>query len=318
VDVGLALPHHLPWEALAASAVRAEALGFGSVWVADPPAQRAARALSPAQGAARALSPAQGAGFDPIVVLGALGRLTTTVRLGMTMWISRRPASVAAKALATVDVLTGGRLTVALGAGPDDESDETLARLDEALHVIKGMFGGGPFSFDGRYERVTDARCRPRPVQRPHPPLWAGGMGDDRLLEIVARHADGWNTVWTGTADGWRRRVAVLDAACERIGRDPGSVTRSVGLHALVGEDEADLGRRFERLRRLSSPGALDGVDLAAWRHGGLVGTVEQAREQLEEWQSLGASGLVLAAGAVLSAPTSGGDVELLASACRI
>jgi len=225
-----------------------------------------------------------------------------------------------AKALATVDILSGGRLTVGLGAGTgdDDRSDEALARLDEALEVLRGMFAGGPFSFDGRFEHAAAARCLPRPAQRPHPPLWVSGTGDDRLIEIVARHADGWATAWTRTTDDWRARSAVLDAACERIGRNPRSVTRSVGLRALVGEDQADLGRRFERLRRASTPGVLDGVDLAAWRDGGLVGTVEQVKDQVEVWQGLGVTSLVLTAGAAPFAPVRGDDMELIATACMV
>jgi len=308
VDVGLALPQydssipgHPPrsWGAVAASAAQAEALGFGSVWLSD------ARARP---------------GFDPIVVLGALARLTTTVGLGAQMSTPRRPATVLTKALATVDILSGGRLTVGLGAGAgdDDRSDEALARLDEALEVLRGMFGGGPFSFDGRFEHAVAARCLPRPAQRPHPPLWISGTGDDRLLEIVARQADGWATAWTGTTDGWRDRSAVLDAACEKIGRNPRSVTRSVGLRALVGEDEADLGRRFERLRKASMPEVLAGVDSAAWRDGGLVGTVEQVKDQVEVWQGLGVTSLVLTAGAVPFAPVRGDDMELIATACRV
>jgi len=144
-----------------------------------------------------------------------------------------------------------------------------------------------------------------------------GGKGD-RLLQVVARHADGWNTAWIWTQDAWRRRAAVLDAACEEAGRDPASVARSVGLYALAGEDDDDLMARFERLRQRSPDGVMDGVDLAEWRKGRLVGTVAEVREQVAAWQELGVSSLVLTAGAVPFALASDDDVELLATACRV
>ena len=179
------------------------------------------------------------------------------------------------------------------------------------------MYEGGPFSFDGRYERAVDARCLPRPVQRPSPPIWVGGKGD-RLLELAGRYADGWNTAWVWTPEHWAARAALLDVACERAGRVHASVARSVGLYALAGEDEADLARRYRRLQELSPPGVVDGMPLEAWRRGRLVGTVEQVGEQVDRWSSLGVSSLVLSAGALPFAVAAGEDVELLAEACRV
>ena len=123
---------------------------------------------------------------------------------------------------------------------------ERLERLAETVEVIKGVMAGGPFRFQGRHVRVDGARARPRARQRPRPPVWVGGRGD-RLLDVVAAHADGWNTVWTLSPESYRPRLEVLERACEKRGRDPGTVTRSVGLYALVGESPADLARRFER-----------------------------------------------------------------------
>jgi len=329
VEIGLALPQYdfsvpgqspLRWETLAGWAVRAEELGFDSVWLSDHLFLDISR-----YGAAAG---AHGC-FEPLAALGALGRLTSSVRLGtLTMCTPLRRATVLAKALATVDVVSEGRLTVGLGAGWYQAELEAaglvleapgarIDRLGEALQVLKGMFGGGPFTFDGRYETAVAARCQPRPLQRPQPPLWVGGKGD-RLLEVVARHADGWNTAWVWTVEAWRDRAAVLDAASERAGRDPASVARSVGLYALAGEDEADLARRFERLRRLSPPGVLDAVDLAQWRTGRLVGTVEQVADQVRAWQGAGVSSLILTAGSVPFALAGEDDVELLAAACKV
>lgn len=329
MDLGLALPQYdfsvpgespLRWVTLLGWAERAEALGFGSVWLSDHLSLDISRYGAPA---------GEHGLYDPLAALAAIARRTSSVRLGtLTMCGPLRPATVLAKALATLDVVSRGRLTVGLGAGwyePDfraagltlESPGGRLAHLAESVQVVRGMFGGGPFSFDGRYEKADRARCQPRPAQRPWPPVWVGGKGD-RLIELAGRHADGWNTAWIWTPEDWAPRSALLDAACERAGRDPVSVARSVGLYALAGEDEADLERRFRRLRELSPPGVLDGVTLAEWRKGRLVGTVEQVAEQVRRWESLGVSNLVLTAGAVPFALASGEDVALLAHACRL
>jgi probable F420-dependent oxidoreductase len=329
VDVGLALPQYdfsipgespLRWETLLGWAERAEALGLDSVWLSDHLFLDISRYGAPA---------GDHGCFDAIVALAAIARRTSRVRLGtLTLCVPLRPATVLAKALATLDVVSGGRLTVGLGAGwyePElvaagltlERPGVRLARLAEAVQVVRGMFGGGPFSFDGEYERANGARCQPRPVQRPTPPIWVGGKGE-KLVELAGRHADGWNTAWIWTPEDWAERSALLDAACERAGRDPSSVTRSVGLYALAGEDEADLARRFRRLQDLSPPGVLDGTELSEWRKGRLVGTVDEVRDQVREWESLRVSSLVLNAGAVPFALAAGDDVELLAEACRL
>ena len=329
MEVGLALPQYdfsvpgespLRWETLLGWAERAEAMGFGSVWLSDHLFLDIGRYGAP---------PGDHGCFDAIVALAAIARRTTKVRLGtLTLCVPLRPATVLAKALATLDVVSGGRLTVGLGAGwyePELAAagltllapGKRLAHLAEAVEVVRGMFGGGPFTFEGTYERADKARCNPRPVQRPAPPIWVGGKGD-KLIELAGRHADGWNTAWIWTQDDWKRRAALLDAACERAGRDPASVTRSVGLYALAGEDEADLARRFRRLQELSPAGVLDRTDLAEWRKGRLVGTVEQVAEQVAQWESMGVSTLVVTAGAVPFALASADDVALLATACRL
>lgn len=329
MDVGLALPHYdfsvpgespLRWETLLGWAERAEALGFGSVWMSDHLFLDISRYGAP---------PGDHGCFDPLVALAAIARRTTSVRLGtLTLCAPLRPATVLAKALATLDVVSGGRLTVGMGAGwyePElvaaglrlEPPGVRLARLAESVQVLRGMFGGGPYSFDGAYEQAVGARCLPRPVQRPSPPIWVGGKGD-RLIELAARHADGWNTAWVWSPDTWLARARLLDAACERAGRDPAAVARSVGLYALAGENEADLARRYRRLQELSPPGVLDRTDLAEWRTGRLVGTVEQVGEQVRRWEELGVSNLVLTAGAVPFALAAGDDVELLATACRL
>lgn len=325
--IGLALPQYdlgapgeppLEWTAVVAAARRAEALGFDSVWLADLFLDTERYGAGP--GRWRCL--------DPLVALGALARHTSRVRLGtLTLCAPLRPATVLAKSLATIDVLSGGRLVVGLRTedepGPAEAGSgggapgPPLARLAEAVEVLGGMAGGGPFSFDGRYERVARAYCLPRPVQRPRPPIWLGGHGDP-VADLVARAADGWITAWRCTPAAYRQRLAALHAACERHGRDPASIELSVGLYALVGEDGADVARRFERLGELSPPGMLAGVGLDDWRRGGLVGTVDEVREQLGEWAAVGVSTVVVTPAAMPFTAAAEGDSETVAAACSL
>ncbi|HVF14856.1 MAG TPA: LLM class flavin-dependent oxidoreductase, partial [Acidimicrobiales bacterium] len=184
MEFGLALPQYdffapepepgrLPWATVEATARRAEELGFHSLWLSDH------LFLDRSRYGGR---PGRCPGFDPLPALGALALVTRRVRLGtLTLCSPLRPATVTAKQLATLDVLSGGRLTVGVGAGWSEDEfkmvgvafrrpGERLRHLEESIHVLRGMFGGGPFTFEGRYERAEGAMCLPRPVQQPHPP----------------------------------------------------------------------------------------------------------------------------------------------------
>jgi probable F420-dependent oxidoreductase len=329
IDGGLALPqydHSVPgqaplrWETVVAWAQRAEACGLSSVWLSDHLFLSLERYGGP---------PGDRGGFEPLVALAGLARATATVRLGtLVLCTPMRPPGVVAKALATLDRLSAGRLTVGMGAGwfePEfraagvafEGAGVRLEQLAEAITVLRGAFGGGPFSFAGRHYRTEGLRGRPLPVQRPAPPIWVGGRGD-HLLRIVARHADGWNDgAWAGPIGEYRRRVAVLQRACLDAGRDPTEVSRSVSRSVLVAEDEGDLRRRGERLRATAPAGVLRDTGLERYRRGRLVGTVEQVRAQIGGWEAEGVSSLVVSLGALPFSVTDADDLELLASAIR-
>jgi alkanesulfonate monooxygenase SsuD/methylene tetrahydromethanopterin reductase-like flavin-dependent oxidoreductase (luciferase family) len=142
--------------------------------------------------------------------------------------------------------------------------------------------------------------------------VFIGGKGD-RVLATAVACADGWNTCWVWTPEAYRERLATLERACDDAGRDPATVWRSLGLYALVGEDETDLAKRFERLRAASPPGVLDGITLTEWREGRLVGTVEEVREHASAWQALGVETLIVGPGAVPFHVASLDDLEALA-----
>jgi alkanesulfonate monooxygenase SsuD/methylene tetrahydromethanopterin reductase-like flavin-dependent oxidoreductase (luciferase family) len=325
--IGLALPQYdysvagerpLRFDTIVEYARLAEEHGAESVWLSD----HLFLDLAKYGGSA-----VREACYDPIVTLAALARAVPRVRLGTLVLLEAlRPAAVLAKALATVDCVSGGRLDVGLGAGWYEPEYDALGatmprpglrldRLVDALEVVKGLLGGGPFSYEGEYHRARAATNLPAAVQRPRPRVFVGGKGD-QLLRLAAEHADGWNTCWVWTPDAYAQRRRVLDDACASVGRDPATMWRTLGLYALCGEDERDLERRFERLRTLSPKGVLDGVDLATFRVGRLVGTVDDVRAQLREWEGLGVDTLVLGVGAVPFQVSDRSDVELLLDVC--
>ncbi|MGQ0805966.1 MAG: LLM class flavin-dependent oxidoreductase [Actinomycetota bacterium] len=324
--IGLALPQYdysvpgespLQWETLLDHARRAEQLGFDSLWLSDHLFLDIGKYGGP--------SHPQGA-FEPLVTLAALARHVTRPRLGtLVVCEALRPAAVLAKALATLDRIAGGRLDVGLGAGwyePEYEAigmkmpspRERLHRLEEAVEIVKGLLGGGPLTLDGRHHRAIAARNLPPALQEPRPRVFLGGKGD-RLLRLVAGHADGWNTCWTWTPADYRGRLDVLERACEKVGRDPATVWRTLGLYALCGEDRADLERRFERMRDLMPAGVVT-EPLDEWRTGRLVGTVDEVREQAKEWgDDLRVETLIVGAGPLPFSVAAHDDVELLAHA---
>jgi len=329
VHIGLALPQYdysvagespLRFATIAEYARLAARGGAGSVWLSD----HLFLDLAKYGGSDRI----EGC-FDPIVTLAALARSVPRVRLGTLVLLEAlRPAAVLAKALATLDRVSAGRLDVGMGAGwyePEYAAlgtgmpppAERLARLTDALAVVTGLVGGGPLTYDGVYHRARAAVNLPGAVQQPRPRVFVGGKGN-RLLRLAAEHADGWNTCWVWTPDAYRERARVLDDACVAIGRDPASMWRTLGLYALCGENERDLEQRFDRLRATSPEGVLAGMDLDTFRTGRLVGTVEQIREQVGAWEELGVDTIVLGVGAVPFQVSAADDVELLFEACRM
>src|SRR5712692_10772188 len=151
--------------------------------------------------------------------------------------IYRHPA-VLAKIATTVDVISHGRLDFGIGAGwnelecsmygiPLYTSGERIRRLDEACEVIKLLWTETVANFDGKYYQLKDARCEPKPVQKPYPPYVIGGGGEQLTLRVVAKYASVWNFVG-GDVDTFRHKNEVLDGHCAAIGRDPKTIERSI------------------------------------------------------------------------------------------
>ena len=173
--------------------------------------------------------------------LAALAQATRRIRVGVqvTGMIYRHPA-VLANMAATVDIISGGRLEIGLGAGWNQmECDaygitlpalgERFDRFDEGVQVMVELLSAQVSDFSGDYYTLTRARCEPKAVQRPHPPITIGGRGPKRTLLAAARWAQQWNAL-THSAQEWTALKEVLLGHCAVVGRDPGEIECSVNV----------------------------------------------------------------------------------------
>ena len=172
------------------------------------------------------------------MTLAALAQATRRLRLGtLVTGIHYRHPAVLANMAATLDIVSGGRVEIGIGAGWNEEESggygielgspgERSDRFEEACEVIVSLLTRPATDFTGRYYQLTDARCEPKPVQQPHPPVCIGGSGERRTLRTAARFAQHWNFVG-GTPEEFARKRDVLHAHCQDIGRDPEEIMLS-------------------------------------------------------------------------------------------
>jgi F420-dependent oxidoreductase-like protein len=279
IRFGIQTPQEgVPYDALAAHWQAGDELGFDSVWLDDH--------FYPV------LRPQHEPQMEAWTLLAALARETRRIRIGILVGCnSYRSPALVAKMAATVDVLSGGRLIHGMGAGWFQAEYEAygydfpavgvrLAQLDEALRVQKLLWTEERASFAGRHYRLKDARCEPKPVQRPHPPIMIGGGGERVLLRLVARHADVWNN--GGTIEDFRGKLAVLRRHCEAEGRSFDAIEKSWFGNVVI---DADAVRARSRLERIAAAWgqSVEQMDARA-----LAGTPERVIERVREYMAAG------------------------------
>ena len=198
----------------------------------------------------------EGAMLESWSTLSALSALVPRMRVGtIVLGNTYRHPAVVAKMAAQVDIISGGRLLLGMGAGWQENEHaaygipfytmrERLERLDEACEVLRSLWTQRRSDFKGRHYQLSDAPLDPKPVQTPHPELMIGGGGERVTLRIVARHADHWN-VWGGP-QVLARKGKILDEHCAAVGRDAKSIIRSVNMALLI-TDKKDESRSWPR-----------------------------------------------------------------------
>jgi F420-dependent oxidoreductase-like protein len=187
--------------------------------------------------------------FEAVATMAALASLTSRVRVGCLVFstLFRNPGLLA-KAAVTIDHISGGRCELGLGGGWFEEEfrefgygfppiKERLDQMEEAVQIVKSLFEEPVTHFTGRYYDLQGAVCAPKPVNGTMP-IWIGGRGPKRTPRMAAQYADGFNMPYVSPQE-FTQRTQRVDAVCEKLGRDPASIKRSVNLHFLMGADEA-------------------------------------------------------------------------------
>jgi probable F420-dependent oxidoreductase len=232
IRVGIELQHRP--ELLGPVAMRAEALGFDSVWIGDHVAIHRPT-------------------LDSLAALCYLAAVTRRVWLGPCVYLlALRHPTIAAKLVATLDALSGGRVVFGVGVGGEFPKEfeasgvphrERGARVDEGIAVCRALWGPSPASFEGRFTRFTDVVLEPKPVQPGGPPIWIGGRSD-AALRRAARVGDGW-IAYLVTPGRFRASVEKIEGFAREVGRplDPGGRFETALVLFTVVDDDPESAR---------------------------------------------------------------------------
>lgn len=250
--------------------------------------------------------PSQEATYEAWSLMSALAVTTETIRLGqMCTANSYRMPSYLAKVAAGVDVMSGGRLEMGIGAGWYEheyrgygyefpKASVRIGQLREGVEIMRRMWTEDEVSFEGEYYTLDGAICRPRPLQQPHIPIWVAGGGEKLTLRVAARFAD--YTNFAMSVEEFAHKSTVLAEHCRTVGRDFDTIVRSTNSDIVIGETTADVAERMDWIRAHYEPYL--GAERAN-RYAGrlveshLVGTPEQIVEQLRPWVAAGMTYLI-------------------------
>lgn len=254
--------------------------------------------------------PGRGPSTDPCLecwtTLTALAAETKKLRLGVTvMCAAYRNPALLAKMSSTLDVISQGRLEFGIGAGwagiehaaygfPFDKPAVRVAKMREAIQIVKKMWTEEKASFQGRYYRIQEAVNNPKPVQKPYPPIWIGGGGEQLTLKAVAELANGCNFIGL-SPDEYRHKLAVLETHCKKAGRNPQEVQKSWQGRVILAENEAELQEKLKRLV-VTPQGAAQSI----------VGTPEQCVKKITQFVDMGVTCFML------NFPEATRDVKIL------
>ncbi len=281
VQIGVSIPQIFPDGRMDMALVRefvarAETLGYHSLWT-----QEQVLGKSPI--------------LEPVSLLNYAAAVSSRVKLGVSvMVLSMHNPVHLAKRLASLDQMSNGRLIAGFGMatsrhyspiGPPQ--DRRVARFIEWLQVLKALWTEPVITYRGDFWQIEGASMEPKPVQKPHPPVWFGGAHPDALWRAV-RHADGWMGAGSSSLEDFLRGAPLVKQYMEEEGRDPATFTIAKRVHIAVDADEA----RAERRLREWFGGHYRNPDLAA--KVGVAGTPEHCAERLAEATEAGAGLLLL------------------------
>jgi phthiodiolone/phenolphthiodiolone dimycocerosates ketoreductase len=239
--------HAVPTPALAlgeAAVAQAESAGLDSVWLPDHLMAPQAESVWPDVGNLAQFTPSPHIWLDPIPVIAAWAQKAKTVRFGTAVIDTfRRPPAVLAATSLTLSHVTEGRFVLGIGAGGALNTtpyglpfEHPVARLEEALEIIRRLWHEQRLTYEGRFWRLREAVCRIPPYEGKFPEIWIGAEGP-RMLDLVGRYGDGWIPQTPTTPESYAQRFANVRRAAERAGRDPKLITPSLNAFALLADD---------------------------------------------------------------------------------
>jgi len=254
-----------------------ERLGYDSVWLDDHLMYRDSQIL------------------ECWTTLSALAAATSRIRLGtMVLCTAHRHPALMAKAAATLDVISGGRLEFGLGAGVQElehqaygfgfpKPVERVAMLEEALEVTRRLWAYSKATYQGRFYQLKDAVCEPKPHQKPHPPVVVGGGGEKRTLKVAAKYADrcDWGYL---PLDEYRHKQTVLHQYCEALGRNYRSIEQSAwpAGQILMASNQSELEEKTAKYKPA-------GTSLETFKGYTLLGTPKECLHGFQTYADLGA-----------------------------
>jgi alkanesulfonate monooxygenase SsuD/methylene tetrahydromethanopterin reductase-like flavin-dependent oxidoreductase (luciferase family) len=205
-----------------------------------------------------------------------------------------REPSLLAKITSTLDVISGGRLDWGIGAGWYEnecrgygydfpEPKVRIAMLRECVEIVRSMWTQEETTYDGKYYTMLRGNCDPKPLQKPHPPIWIGGGGEQLTLRVVARYADCSN--FGGSPEEFARKREILKGHCVAVGRDESEIRKTWSPDVFI--------RRTEKEIKAAGSLSLRADPFDDWQKNNLVGTVEQVSEKVQKYIDLGCSGFI-------------------------
>jgi F420-dependent oxidoreductase-like protein len=285
------IPKEEHWPAMLGVAQAIESAGYESLWVYDH--------------FHTVPVPTQEVTYEAWTLMAALAATTERVRLGqMCTCNSYRPPSYLAKVAASIDVISGGRLEMGIGAGwyeheydgygyPFPKPSVRIGMLREGAEIMQRMWTEDEVTYEGTYYNLRGAICRPQPVQEPHIPFWIAGGGEKLTLNVAARYAA--YTNFGMEFDEFVHKSNVLRGHCEEVGSDFETIVRSTNFNVVCGETEQEVDDRIGRIKDRYSPfvddDRLERIE-AMFRK--FAGTPDQLIAELTRWEDAGMTYAIL------------------------
>ena len=277
------IPIEDQWKTIVSSAKNIESLNYESIWVYDH--------------FHTVPKPTQDPTFECWTLMSALSQTTSKIRLGqMCTCNSYRNPSYLTKVASNIDVMSGGRLEYAIGAGWYDHEYKAygyeypsagvrLKMLEESLIIYKLMTTEDKPVFKGTYYEIDGAINQPKPFQKPYPPLWVCGGGEKVTLKLLARHGDYGN--WDVDVEGFKHKSKILQEHCKNENRDYSEIGRTLHTNVLIGKDKDDLDNKITKLAEYTN------IPKEYYYDRPLVGTKEEVFNTYAQYENEGCSYLI-------------------------